>query len=126
LFGQAYHGAALSYANEVAAFAATAGHPLMVAESTPRGNNVRFANAADLWSAWYAPVIGFIEQHDVKAWSYINANWDAQPMWANADPPWGDSRIESNPDMKALWLAEMAKPRYLQASPTLFSTLGYP
>jgi hypothetical protein len=36
-------------------------------------------------------------RHDVRIWSYINCNWDAQPMWqlkhANG-VSWGDSRIE--------------------------------
>jgi hypothetical protein len=38
----------------------------------------------------------------------------------------GDSRVQNNATLRSLWLNETARPRYLQQSPTLFTSLGYP
>jgi hypothetical protein len=81
------------------------------------------ADGAALWNDWYAPVAAFVAARGVKAWSYINANWEAQPMWQGKE--WGDTRVEANPALMDLWKAEVTTSRYLHSSPTLFSTLGY-
>jgi endo-1,3-beta-xylanase len=84
--------------------------PLMIAESAPYGGIVSDKTAASspnaansagfkgsTWSQWFVPVLSYIQRNDVRMWSYINCDWDAQPMWqANHAPGmlWGDSRLE--------------------------------
>jgi hypothetical protein len=39
----------------------------------------------------------------VRIWSYINCNWDGQPMWAIKHArgvAWGDSRVEVHPSIR--------------------------
>jgi beta-mannanase len=123
LFGQVFdtaHG--FDAANTVAAFATAHTKPLMIAESTPYGWDTKTANPTSLWNAWFAPVINWSNANGVKAWSYINTNWEAGFQF----PGWGDSRVENNPTLKALWLGEITKAKYLSASPTLYcNDLGY-
>jgi hypothetical protein len=122
LFGQVFNANGFDAANTVAAFATTHGKPLMIAESTPKGWDTKTANPTTLWNAWYVPVINWSNTNGVKAWSYINTNWEAGAQF----PGWGDSRVENNPTLKALWLGEITKAKYLSASPTLFcNDLGY-
>lgn len=79
--------------------------PVMIAESTPFGGIVQESDMVqnpdrrneagfegDSWVRWYLPVLRFIEEHDIRLFSYINSNWDTQPMWQGEK--WGDSRIE--------------------------------
>ena len=77
--------------------------PLMIAEATPRGMNS--SKNPDIWSAWYQDFFDFIEDKNVQAICYINANWDDQPMWKNQN--WGDSRIQTNPKLKKKWLSKI-------------------
>jgi hypothetical protein len=123
IFGGGWNGN-LSAATQMADVTAAHGHPVMISESTPYGAVTPTANGDTLWGQWYQPVADWIAAHDVRAWSYINANWDAQSQWAGQG--WGDSRVEANAALKARWLAEITKPRYLNASPTLNASLHYP
>ena len=59
----------------------------------------------------------------IKAVAYINVDWDSQPMWQ--DGTWGDSRVQANDTIKALWLSEIQGELWLHASPDLFALLGY-
>jgi hypothetical protein len=110
LFQQPYKASHMRYADQFADLCKSLGLPLMIAESTPFGgildeSTVRShpgaANRAgyrdSTWSRWFVPVLAFIQRHDVRIWSYINCDWDQQPMWAKFHAPgvyWGDSRIE--------------------------------
>ncbi len=116
LFTQPFPGGDMQAANQLANFADARDIPLMIAESTPRGRKTPTQNGDNLWNDWYATVINWITAHNVKVWSYINQNWEANSDFAG----WGDSRVEQNAALKAHWLNEIAKPRYLSASPTLF------
>ena len=109
--------------DEVVAFARARGKPVMIAEASPQGFDVKRgfeANIAPildgpsgkghtpmtpdaLWDAWYAPLFEWMNENRdvVRSLAYINANWDSQPMWG---PPyeggfWGDSRLEENPQL---------------------------
>ena len=45
-------------------------------------------------------------QHDVRMWSYINTDWDAQPMWQikhAQGEQWGDSRVQASPTVLKKW-----------------------
>ena len=91
--------------------------PLMVAESAPWR-----LPAAEAWNRWYAGLFRFVERHDVAMLCSIFVDWDALPIFAAQH--WGDTRL-STPDLRARWLAETARPRYLHAKPDLFARLGY-
>lgn len=100
--------ASMIHADSFARQCTKLGIPLMIAESTPFGGildpvsgKAAVANRAgyvgDSWSQWFEPVLSYIERHDVRLWSYINCDWDSQPMWQKEHAPgiyWGDSRIE--------------------------------
>jgi len=78
----------------------------MISESTPLGLGVNPAvTAENVWDLWFAPVLDFITVHDVRLWSYINADWDAQPMWAGEG--WGDSRIQQANALEERWRSEV-------------------
>ena len=110
-------------AEEVLALAESSDKPVMVAEATPQGYDLkrqtrrftgplwdgaagageRPVTAEEIWNAWYAPSFGFLREHGatIRALAYINCHWDAQPMWG---PPyqagyWGDSRLETNAEL---------------------------
>ena len=122
IFGRGFTNAPYSMgrANELADIADAHGKPLMIAESTPYGRDTAVNDPTILWSDWFTNVIDFIEARDVKAWSYINQDWDTLG-WSG----WGDSRVQNNPTLQAAWLSEIARDRYLQQTPDLFCTLGY-
>ena len=107
-------------AGEVLAMARRTGKPVMIAEASPQGFDLkestrRFLSsvwdgppgegleamtAAEIWEAWYAPLFLLMnENRDViRALAYINCDWDAQAMWGAPYPSgyWGDSRLETN------------------------------
>ena len=101
--------AAIGARSEIAAFAKQHQKPFMIAEAGPR-QAFEPSRGADAWSGWYQGVFDFIAQHDVKMFSYINANWDAQPLWAGQG--WGDTRVQTNAYVLERWRAELAKPRF--------------
>jgi hypothetical protein len=101
--------------------------PLMIAEATPMGLKTSYNTNATastyLWETYYHPLFDFAQRHNVKMISYINTDWDSQPMWQ--DQNFGDARIQANDLIKTNWLDEINKPTYLKASPDLFEQLGY-
>lgn len=109
--------------DEVLQLAREKGKPVMIAEASPQAMDLNenfTANHSPLWDGdpttdqkpvtndeiwdyWFAPLFAYMEEnHDViDALAYINVDWDSQPMWG---PPyesgfWGDSRLESNPEL---------------------------
>lgn len=77
----------------------------------------------DSWTAWYAPVLQFIEENDVKAFSYINCNWNAPEMWQFSSLNWGDTRVQSDPDVLALWRYTATNSTFLHGDTNLFQVL---
>lgn len=75
---------------EVFRFATSKEKPTMIAESSPF-DGVTTENS---WNDWFQEVLDVIERYDVSMWSYINCDWDSQPMWH--DVGFGDSRISTN------------------------------
>jgi hypothetical protein len=151
LFHHPYPWGSMTRADDAAAFAVAHGKPLAIAESTPIGSYINTGNPTTIWNNWFVPVISWIAAHDVKMWSYINQNWNLQPgfqEWFLAhqrnqlyddvetqtgqsvplerSTDWGDAQVQDNPQMLASWKGEITKPRYLNASSTLFcNELGY-
>ena len=75
--------------------------------STPFGginlnnNNTRIFNNTDPWDRWFGRVMDLIETYDIDMWSYINCDWDNQPMWHNVG--FGDTRLSSNSHVMKQW-----------------------
>ncbi len=107
------------YPDLIAQFAREHGKPLMIAEATPRG--IGTGRGAESWEGWFVPCFLFMARNGVKAFCYIDCDWDASPRWQG----WGDTRIAANEVVKKAWLKEIGAKRYLKASPELFKTLGY-
>lgn len=99
---------------EIGSFAKEHGKPLMIAEAGPR-QDFQPSRGADAWSGWYQGIFDFIIENDVKLFSYINANWEAQPMWAGKG--WGDSRVQTNAQVLERWRTEISKPRFVHGAP---------
>ncbi|MEL7220627.1 MAG: hypothetical protein AAGJ93_04860, partial [Bacteroidota bacterium] len=59
----------------------------------------------------------------IKAFAYINADWDNQPMWTGQG--WGDSRVQANPLIRQNWEEEVLTAPWLLASEGLFEALDY-
>jgi|GEM_PF-569384 len=128
--------------NSVVSYARSMNKPVLISESTPQrydltaltysnnptANDKLPTTAAAIWSNWFAPYFTFISNNSdvIKAVSYINADWDAQSMWA---PPysqgyWGDTRVQANSTILANWRSQITNGSWLNSSSTLFSQLG--
>lgn len=104
-----------------------------ICESTPQGYDIKNLTrswigigekklevkltAEKLWDEWFAGYFKFIyENRDIIRFvAYINANWNAQPMWGEDDAGlfpngyWGDSRVQGNEIIKKKWLHEISR-----------------
>ena len=83
--------------------------PVMIAESTPfRGIDV----LDDPWNDWFVPILNLIETHDIALWSYINCDWESQPLWHNVG--FGNTRLAENRTILKLWFENVySNPRFL-------------
>jgi len=85
--------------------------PIMIAESTPfRG----ITELRDPWQDWFQPILQLIDNpaNHIGLWSYINCDWDSQPMWHNVG--FGQTRLAYNRTILKLWYeAVVQKPRFL-------------
>ena len=99
--------------------------PVFIAESTPRGHFLDKEDGQQLWSSWYEPFFRHIKDNIdvVRAISYINCNWEAQPMWKGGE--WGNTRIELNKNIKKKWLQKMQQPRFVNANDKPFEFIGF-
>lgn len=99
------------------------GKPIFIAETTPRGFWLSKNSGPLIWGDWFKVLFDHIEAHPdiIKAVSYINANWDAQDMWTG----WGDTRIETNPELKKHWLEKMATPHYVHGTESTYELIGF-
>ena len=95
--------------------------PVMIAEATPFGTQTIFGERS--WKNWFAKFFKFVSDNGVKAISYIDYDWESYKTFKGQG--WGDARVEANETVKAKWLEEIKKEKYLQSSPELFKSLGY-
>ncbi len=120
---------------EMLTFARKHNKPVFIAEASPtlQTDNLFFDTdlkkekiAKRTWQNWFVPFIETLNENKdvIKAFSYINSNWSAQPMWLN-NPTFQkvDSRIQMSEYITAKWKEEMYKPRYLKPDSTLWSKL---
>lgn len=120
---------------EMLVFARKHNKPVFIAEATPileRDGQFLDSRLSDpkiaekIWHDWFIPFIKTLNENQdvIKAFSYINTNWPTQPMW-QSNPVFQqvDSRIQVSEFISKRWQEEMAKPRYLKATPELWSIL---
>ncbi|CAJ1961557.1 unnamed protein product [Cylindrotheca closterium] len=116
-----FAGGTLAQVQEVLDFARDHDKPIMIAESTPFGG-MFFENQPpvdfddkddmDIWDLWFQPTLDLIEEYDIGMWSYINCDWNSQPMWAGVG--FGDTRISSVPKVMANWRQRvLGNPRFV-------------
>ncbi len=85
--------------------------PIMIAESAVQQPN---SNTTAGVKDYLDRVIYLVENWDIRCWTYINSDWPGH-SWT---PPWGESRLEVNGEVKNYWLSEVNKPRYLHYDQT--------
>lgn len=137
----------LQLADELLALARAERKPVMIAEASPQGYDLKAlsnANISPLWDGaagadvvartpqqiwleWYQPIFSYMDANRdlIRAFAYINVRWDDQPMWG---PPyakgyWGDTRIQANPDIQRRWLDEMHRPAWAHGGAKLTESL---
>lgn len=89
------------------------GLPVFIAEITPRGFWLNQVDGDLIWNDWFQLLFDHIDanQDVIRAISYINANWNSDPMWHGKG--WGDSRIQINTPLKLKWLEKMATAQFI-------------
>jgi hypothetical protein len=104
-------------------FARAKNKPVFIAETTPRGFFLNMLQDGQVWNDWFQILLDHIEENDdvIKAVSYINTHWDADPMWSG----WGDSRIETNAKVKQKWLETMQQERYIHQTEGTYDLIGF-
>ena len=108
-------------------FARDKHHPVMLAETAPRGQFLGEGQGEEVWSSFFAPLFKHMEQNQdvVKGLAYINCNWQSQVMWATNSLVWGDTRIQMDSTIHARWDAKMAEPRYVNADDAPYKLVGF-
>jgi hypothetical protein len=117
-----FAGGDLHHVVEVIKFAKSHEKPIMIAESAPFGgrhiastdvargfvNNtsVNERTGDILWDLWFQKTIDLIDEFDISMWSYINCDWDSQPMWH--DIGFGDTRLSSSKLVMNNWWKQVA------------------
>jgi hypothetical protein len=97
---------------EVLEFAKRHDKPIMIAESTPFGGidledaTVEIYNVdVDIWELWFQPTLDMIHQYDIGMWSYIDCDWNSQPMWKGVG--FGDTRLSTSPNVMDRWFKQV-------------------
>ena len=92
----------------------------MAAESSPT-SGIR-PNDLEVWNRWFVNFFSVCYSKNIKAISFINANWEAY-NFPGVD--WKDARLTNNELISKAWFLETGKSRYLKQSEDLFDQLGY-
>jgi hypothetical protein len=109
--------------DEVLELAREVGKPVLIAEASPQGydlrdrtmahhspvwdgasgSEVRPVTDAQVWDDWFQPLFDYMNDNRdvIRGFAYINIRWDDQDMW---DAPyesgyWGDTRVEVNDEI---------------------------
>ncbi len=96
--------------------------PVMLAESAP----VHFVITEEditAWKKWYVNYFSFMYKKNIRAFAYINCNWDDYP--GHRPLQWENSKLNQNSLIEKAWMAEVAKDIYLKESTDLYTQLGY-
>ena len=107
-FGISVFGAVTQAGKDFIAAAVTAGKPVMIAESTPRGVGAQNEN-----NPWFQEYFNFIYSNpSIKQFGYINWDWSI-PAYGFAHFRWGDARIPANSSLSRALHDELVSPQYL-------------
>jgi len=101
--------------DKVVDYARSKNKPMMIAEAAPIKMGSTEGEA--LWKRWYAFVFDYIKTRNIKAFCYINCNWDNLPMFTKEQ--WGDSRIEADKTVRSRWIETIEDGRFINHSPDL-------
>jgi beta-mannanase len=82
--------------------------PVIIAESAVQ-SHITEQTTSTHKTGYLEKLIHLIETYDIKAWVYINSDWEGH----NWDAQWGDSRVETDPAVFTFWQNEVLKPRYI-------------
>jgi hypothetical protein len=119
---------------EMLIFARKHGKPVFISEATPVRQIDQLYFDSDLknvelekiiWKEWFVPFFKIINDNldVIKAFSYINSNWAAQPMWqTNSTFNKVDSRLQESKYVSKMWKKEMDKQQYQHASNIFWNT----
>ena len=121
LFGHMYSAELSREANDVFNFARNHRKPVMIAEASPIKGIV--PDDTGVWDTWFVNLLSLSYRKNVKAISFINADWPSYPGFSSLN--WKDARLQNNPQVASAWFKETGKDRYLKQSPALFEQLGY-
>lgn len=109
--------------------------PVFIAEATPILDpnstiiSTKLTNnklSEKIWETWFVPFFKTINKNSdvIKAISYINSNWSAQPMWINSTFfKEVDSRIQVNEYLSKKWKEEINKSKYIKPSAEILDNL---
>lgn len=97
--------------------------PVMIAESDPTPPGGITNNNYETWNRWFVPYISYIYRKNIKAFSYINCDWDVSVQFGTWG--WGNCKTQDYPLINGVWTNEIKRPEYLKASPNLFKELGW-
>ncbi len=116
------------------------GKPILLAETTPAGYDLRTGQhfglggallaqltSDEVWRSWFAPYFAFIQAHrDVIAgFHYIAADWKADPEWLHTPPFIGsDARLWEDGAILRHWTSTLRDPRYLAGDDRLETQLS--
>lgn len=111
-----FSGGTLQHVETILNFARDRNKPVMIAESTPFGGIHNTTMIDDniindsTWKQWFEPVLNLIDTYDISMWSYINCDWDSQPMWHNVG--FGETRVSTNAEVMKEWLSLVTNRQY--------------
>ncbi|WP_158968382.1 glycosyl hydrolase [Paraglaciecola sp. L3A3] len=126
--GYSYFGGKVTSSATTLTFSRAKNKPVFIAETAPRGamlDQLTEIESEALWNSYFSRLFKHIEQNGdvIKALSYINTDWDSQPLWAGQG--WGNSRLQSNITIKNKWISKMTEARYIHSPSLANTTLGY-
>ena len=100
------------------------GMPVFIGEASTRGFQLDQIGEL-VWYDWFDVFFAHIEENKdvIKAISYINANWNAQPMWRDAG--WGVSEIQTNEAVLKRWKEKMEDPLYIHGTENLYRLIDF-
>ncbi|MBN1482595.1 hypothetical protein EH223_11165 [candidate division KSB1 bacterium] len=102
-------------------FAENHDKPVMLAEAAAiKTSDRRDTNWVIPNINWFQHVFALCEDEAVKAFTYINVDWEEQ----NSSSTWGDTQIQNAPhNVIVYWLEQSAS--FLHATPDLYTKIGY-
>jgi hypothetical protein len=64
-------------------------------------DNSTTPNVLDIWKLWFQPTLDLIEEYDIGMWSFIDCDWNVQPMWKGVG--FGDTRLVVSGQVMDQW-----------------------